>query len=96
MHEKEVIELLKSRDEGGVAQLLAHFGPLMRYVIAPILSNESDREECLSECAMRVWERIDRYDPERGSWTAWLTALPFLAGIALCTALGAYLRRKSR
>ena len=28
--------------------------------------------------------------------TAWLTALPFLAGIALCTALGAYLRRKSR
>lgn len=75
MHEKEVIELLKSRDEGGVAQLLAHFGPLMRYVIAPILSNESDREECLSECAMRVWERIDRYDPERGSWTAWLTAI---------------------
>ena len=75
MHEKEVIELIKSRDEGGVAQLLAHFGPLMRYVIAPILSNESDREECLSECAMRVWERIDRYDPERGSWTAWLTAI---------------------
>lgn len=30
------------------------------------------------------------------AWTAWLTALPFLAGIALCTALGAYLRRKSR
>ena len=24
---------------------------------------------------MRVWERIDRYDPERGSWTAWLTAI---------------------
>lgn len=75
MHEKEVIELIKSRDEGGVAQLLTHFGPLLRYVIAPILSNESDREECLSECAMRVWERIDRYDPERGSWTAWLTAI---------------------
>lgn len=75
MHEKEVIELIKSRDEGGVAQLLTHFGPLMRYVIAPILSNESDREECLSECAMRVWERIDKYDPERGSWTAWLTAI---------------------
>ena len=30
------------------------------------------------------------------AWTAWLTALPFLAGIALCAALGAYLRRKSR
>ena len=30
------------------------------------------------------------------AWTAWLTALPFLAGIALCAALGVYLRRKSR
>ena len=30
------------------------------------------------------------------AWTAWLTALPFLAGIALCAALGAYLYRKSR
>ena len=27
---------------------------------------------------------------------AWTASLPFLAGIALCTALGAYLRRKSR
>ncbi len=24
---------------------------------------------------MRVWERIDGYDAERGSWTAWLTAV---------------------
>ena len=30
------------------------------------------------------------------AWTAWLTALPFLAGIAVCVLLGAWLRRKSR
>ena len=30
------------------------------------------------------------------AWTAWLTALPFLAGIAVCVLLGACLRRKSR
>lgn len=75
MHEREVIELLKSRDERGVAALLTHFGPLLRYVIAPILASEADREECLSECAMRVWERVGTYDPSRGSWTAWLTAI---------------------
>ena len=30
------------------------------------------------------------------AWTAWFTALPFLAGIAVCVLLGAWLRRKSR
>lgn len=75
MHEKEVIELIRARDESGVTALLTHFGPLMRYVIAPILPDAADREECLSECCMKVWDGIGGFDPERGGWTAWLTAI---------------------
>ena len=75
MKEDEIVRLLRSRDEAGAAALLKHYGPLMRYIIAPILSGEHDREDCLSEAAMRVWEKIDTYDSERGRWTAWLTAV---------------------
>ena len=25
--------------------------------------------------SLRVWEKIGQYDPERGSWNAWLTAV---------------------
>ena len=56
-------------------ELIRHYGPLMRYVIAPILQNAEDREECLSDAAMRVWEKIHYFDPDRGSWNAWLTAI---------------------
>ena len=42
MHASEIIELIMSRDERGIDELLRHFGPLMRYVIAPILSDEAD------------------------------------------------------
>jgi len=73
--ENEVVRLLRARDERGAAELLRHYAPLMRYIIAPILPREEDREECLSEAAMRVWEGIGTYDPARGRWTAWLTAL---------------------
>ena len=73
--EKEIIERIRQRDEKGAEELLRHFGPLMRYVIAPILPNAQDQEECLSEAAMLVWEKISLFDPERGSWSAWLTAL---------------------
>lgn len=75
MRERELIELLRGRDERGAEELLRHYGPLMRYIIAPILSDPQDREECLSEAVLRVWEKIALYDPDRGSWAGWLTAL---------------------
>ena len=75
MHEQEVLALLRAGDERGAEALLRHYAPLMRYIIAPIVPDAQDREECLSDAALRVWEKVGTYDPARGSWTAWLTAL---------------------
>ena len=55
--------------------LLRKYGPLMRYIIAPILSDPRDREECLADAAMRAWNSMDTYDPSKGSFTTWLTVL---------------------
>lgn len=70
-----MIAQLLQKDERGMEALLQHCGPLMRYIIAPILPDPQDREECLSEVSMRVWSRIAQFDPARGSWNAWLTAI---------------------
>ena len=75
MHEQEIITLIRARDERGLSELLRHYGPMMRYIVSPLLPAEQDREECISEAAMRVWDNIERFDPSRGSWNAWLTAL---------------------
>lgn len=73
--EQEMIRRLLAREEAGMAGLLLHYGPLMRYIIAPILPNPQDREDCLSEVTLRIWEKIDQFDLRRGSWNAWLTAI---------------------
>lgn len=75
MKEPEYIQKIRSREESGMEEFLRHYTPLMRYIIAPVLPDARDQEECISEVAMRVWEKIDQYDPSRGSWNAWLTAL---------------------
>lgn len=75
MNWQEIAALLKERDEKGIAMLIEHYGPLMRYIIAPILTNAHDREDSFSEITMRIWEKIEQFDPGRGSWKAWLTAL---------------------
>ena len=73
--EETLVKLLLQRDERGAELLLSHFAPLMRYIIAPILPNPHDQEECLSEVVLRVWEKIHTYDPERGKFRPWLTAV---------------------
>ena len=75
MEPSEILALLQSGDQQGAEELLRHYTPLLCYVIAPILKDPRDREECLSETAMRIWEKIGQYDTEKGSWTAWLTAI---------------------
>ena len=75
VQEQEMIAQLLQQDERGMEALLLHYGPLMRYIIAPILPDPQDLEECLSEVSMRVWSRVAQFDPARGSWTAWLTAI---------------------
>jgi len=75
MWEEEMIRQLLARNEQGLETLMAHYEPLMRYIIAPILPDAQDREDGLSEVVLRVWEKIPLYDPQRGSFRAWLTAL---------------------
>lgn len=75
MQENTVKRLLLEKNEQGMDALLLHYGPLMRYIIAPILQNPQDREDCLSEVSMRVWEKIGQFDGEKGSFHAWLTAI---------------------
>ena len=75
MREQDIIELLLQRNEKGMDALLLHYGPLMRYIIAPILPDAQAQEDCLSEAAMQVWNKIERFDSHRGSWNAWLTAI---------------------
>ncbi len=75
MHDKEIIAMLRRRDDRGMDELLRHYAPLIKYVIAPILENPQDREECLGEVVMKVWDKIEQFCEQRGSFNAWVTSI---------------------
>ena len=89
MREAEILDCLRSHNDRGMEDLLTHYGPLMRYIAGPILRDRHDIEDCLSETAMRIWENVDTYNEDKGSFTAWVTA------ITRNTALN-MIRRKNR
>ncbi len=71
----DIAKLLRLADEEGMEELLRHYGPLMRYIARPILTDEQDVEDCLSEATMRIWQKFDSYDETKGSLAAWVTAI---------------------
>lgn len=63
MREREIAGLLRDKHPAGMQQLLLHYGPLIRYIIAPIVPDAHDREDCFSEVTLRIWEKADRFAP---------------------------------
>ncbi|MDO4380540.1 MAG: sigma-70 family RNA polymerase sigma factor [Clostridia bacterium] len=75
MDEKTIISLLKEKDEKGLDAFLYRYGPLIRYISSPILPDERDSEEAVSQISLLIWKNIASFDSEKGSFTAWLTTV---------------------
>lgn len=81
MNPTELINDLLKRSDGSLDQLKLYYGPLIRYVIAPILPDARDREEVFSDILVRVWDRVDQFDPAHGNWSNWLSTIARNAAI---------------
>lgn len=75
MEDAQLVHALQSRQNGAMEQFQTAYTPLLRYIIAPILPDERDREECLSDVLFQVWSSIGTFDPGRAALTTWLTHL---------------------
>ena len=70
-----LLDAIQAGQPQAMESFRAAYTPLLRYIIAPILSDPRDREECLADVFLQVWQKVGQYDPARGSLTGWLTAL---------------------
>ncbi len=75
MDGREIMELITCGDERGMAELQKHYGTLLRYVAAPILGDDAAVSDCVSDVYLRILEKAAQFDPERGSLSAYLTAI---------------------
>ena len=75
MTDTELLDLLRRDRAAGTEALLTRYRPLLRYVIGGILAESGDGEDCLSEVCLVLWQKLDSFDPAKGSLSAWLTAV---------------------
>ena len=75
MQKQKILELLQAHDQTGMEEFLHHYSPLMRYIIAPILSDLREQEECLSDVSLRIWDKIHLYNESMGSFSTWVSSI---------------------
>lgn len=68
-------QMLQDDRSAGMEALLQKYTPLLRYIIGGILQNSHDTEDCFSEISLVLWQKLEKFDPEKGSLSAWLTAV---------------------
>ena len=76
MDDRQLMASIAGGDEAALQALLRRFTPLFLYILRPILPDERDREECLADISLRIWQGAGSFDGAKGSLNGWLTALP--------------------
>lgn len=73
MKDKALAALIRSQPEKGLEMVLQQYGGLCNGILRQMLGERpQDIEECLSTAICRLWQTIDRFDPEKGSLKSWL------------------------
>jgi len=70
-----LVERLKQRDPDAMGELYDRFGRLAYSVIVGIVRDGAIAEDLTQETFMRVWNRVQAFDSERGALGAWLLAV---------------------
>ncbi|HIT31590.1 MAG TPA: sigma-70 family RNA polymerase sigma factor [Candidatus Enterenecus stercoripullorum] len=73
--DRRLASRMARRAAGALEEFQTAYTPLLRYIIAPILHDQRDQEECLADAIHRAWVSIERFNPNRGSLAAWLAAI---------------------
>jgi RNA polymerase sigma-70 factor (ECF subfamily) len=74
LNDEKIIELYFSRDESAIDETQKKYGGLCRYIASNFLALPEDREECVNDVLLALWQSIPPEEPENlRAFTAKLT-----------------------
>jgi RNA polymerase sigma-70 factor (ECF subfamily) len=74
-NEADLIRRLQSRDPNAMADLYDRFGRLTYGLIFRIVRNAAAAEDLVQETFLRVWNRVQAFDQEKGALGPWILAV---------------------
>ena len=73
--EENLIARLKSKDKSAFEYLYDHYSGALYGVVSRVIKKEEVAEEVLQDAFLKIWDKIDNYDPEKGKLFTWMLNL---------------------
>ncbi|MDO3411520.1 sigma-70 family RNA polymerase sigma factor [Saccharibacillus sp. CPCC 101409] len=74
--EKKLVRRIRARDEAALGELIEAYGGLLKAIVYRQLPDRpQDREECLDDVLLAIWNHIESFDGERNSLRQWTAAV---------------------
>ncbi|MDX2303150.1 MAG: sigma-70 family RNA polymerase sigma factor [Microscillaceae bacterium] len=72
INEDQLVILLKSKDRKGFALLYDRYSAALYGVILKIVKFEELAEDVMQDSFVKIWKKIDTYDPQKGTLFTWV------------------------
>jgi RNA polymerase sigma-70 factor (ECF subfamily) len=73
--DEDLVRRLKAREPKAMADLYDRYGRTAYSVISRVVRNPSMAEDLVQETFLRVWNRVNSFDGERGALGAWVMSV---------------------
>jgi RNA polymerase sigma-70 factor (ECF subfamily) len=74
-HDQDLVLRLQRREPDAMKDLYDRFGRLAYSVVLAVVRDSSTAEDLVQETFLRVWNRIQAFEPGRGALGPWLLAI---------------------
>ena len=78
MQDKRIITAIADRDEQVFACVVRKYSKLLWRIAASVIINAAsaqDVEECVADVFIYLWQHPEKYDPDRGGLSSWLSMI---------------------
>lgn len=74
-HERELIQRLKRRDPDAMMELYDAYSRLLYSIVLRAVNNAAVAEDVTQEVFLRVWNRVQTFDEDKGNLEGWLVTV---------------------
>ena len=73
--DKDILRLLQERDQRAITLLYEYYSPALYNIILHLVRTEAIAEEVLQDAFLRIWEKVEQYDPQKGRLFTWMVRI---------------------
>ena len=73
--DKDILRLLQERDQRAITLLYEYYSPALYNIILQLVRTEAIAEEVLQDAFLKIWEKVEQYDPKKGRLFTWMVRI---------------------